>query len=140
MSFASTRADIETRFKTNWYVSSPSVLRTPIQFDRQAFTPPDSSAWVSLTIIDGRGANASIGAPGVNLVRYVGVVAIKITVPGGEGSAAARALLDAASDIFRNWFSSGLRFGIPYPGDPIEAPPVYSVTLFCPFERDEKHG
>lgn len=140
MSFATTRASIEERFKVQWTIGSPAALRTPVQFDRQQFTPPDASAWVSLTIIDGRGVNASVGSPGANLVRYAGVVAIKVTVPGGIGSAEARGLLDAASAIFRNWFAGGLRFGIPYPGDPIEAPPVYSVTLFCPFERDEADG
>lgn len=132
MSFSAERADIEAHFITGW------GARTPVGYDGHTFTPAAGS--VRLTILNGEGRQASIGAPGSNIARYAGVVAIQVFTEGGKGTAASRVLEDAISNIFRNKTVGGIRFGIPYVSGSLEEPPFLVRTVMTPFSRDEFHG
>lgn len=138
MSFAALRQTIETRLSQQWVTGSPSTPRTPIGFDGQAFEPVKNS--IRLTILDGEGRNASIGAPGSNLVRHAGVIAIQVFTEGGKGTAASRAYEDQIATIFRNWTSGNLRCGVPYIGGTVEEPPFMVRTVMIPFTVDNFNG
>lgn len=132
MSYSAARADIEGHFATNW------GTRTPVGFDGHNFTPAKNS--VRLTILDGEGRQASIGAPGSNVARYAGVVALQVFTEGGKGTAASRVYEDAIADIFRNKDVGAIRFGIPYVSGSLEEPPFLVRTLMVPFSRDAFHA
>lgn len=140
MSLDAERAAIEGRFKQHWTAGSPPALRTEVGWDGQTFEPPKTAASVQLTIIGGDSFNASMGSPGSNLVRYVGVLHLRIRVPGGKGSAAAKRLADLIRPIFTNWRSGGLTFGTMDVGAPDDSTPFYTLPVRFAFERDEFHG
>lgn len=140
MSFASERSAIETRFHTEWLTGSPAALRTPVGFDGHAFEPPTDEASVRLTILNGQGFNQSMGDPGSNIVRYAGVVMIQVFTPGGQGSSAARALVDLIEPIFTNWRSGNLLFRSMSLGSPDQSAPFYMVPVSFPFQRDSFTG
>lgn len=132
MAYADERAAIEGHFATGW------AGRTPVGYDGHTFTPAAGS--VRLTILDGEGRQASIGAPGSNVARYAGVVAIQVFTEGGKGTAASRVVEDAISEIFRNKTAGGIRFGIPYVSGSLEEPPFLVRTVMTPYTRDEWHA
>jgi hypothetical protein len=132
MSFAAERATIESHFATAW------GTRTPVGFDGHAFTAVKNS--VRLTILDGEARQASIGAPGANVARYAGVVAIQIYTEGGKGTATSRVYEDHVSDAFRNKTVGAINFGIPYVSGSLEEPPFLVRTVMVPFTRDQFHA
>lgn len=132
MGYSSERAAIETLLNSAWGGS------TPIGYDGEAFKPVYNS--IRLTILSGKARNASIGAPGSNLARYTGVVAIQVFTKGGEGTSASRDIEDRLSDIFRNKTLGGIRLGVPYVQTSLEEAPFLIRTMMVPFERDEFHG
>lgn len=140
MGFESERAAIETRFRDQWLTGSPAALRTPVGWDRQKFEPPKGQTSVRLTILNGDGFNASLGDPGNNIVRYVGVLAFQIYAPGGVGSDATRELIDLLRPIFTNWRSGTLLFKAMNVGTAIDLAPFLMTPVNFPFERDEYEG
>lgn len=140
MSFAAERAAIETRFRDQWLTGSPAALRTPVGWDRHKFKPPTDSSSVRLTIVNGDSFNQSMGDPGNNLVRYVGVVMIQIFAVGGQGSETARDLADLIQPIFTNWRSGSLIFRTMNIGTPQEDVPFFMLPVSFAFQRDETHG
>lgn len=139
MSYASERATIESHFATAW------GTRTPITYDGRTMNlyGDDKRAiynQVRLTILNGEGRQASIGAPGSNVARYAGVVAIQIFTEGGKGTAASRVYEDHVSDAFRNKTAGAIRFGIPYVSGSLEDPPFLVRTVMVPFSRDQFHA
>ncbi|MCW2309725.1 DUF4128 domain-containing protein [Rhodobium gokarnense] len=140
MTFASERAAIETRFNTEWTTGSPAALRTPVGWDAQTFEPPTDESSVRLTILNGDGINQSMGDPGNNAIRYAGVVMIQVFTPGGQGSAAARALVDLIEPIFTNWRSGNILFRTMNVGTPDTSPPFYMVPVSFPYQRDSFLG
>lgn len=132
MSYADERAAIEGHFLAGW------GDRPAPGMDGHAFKPTAGS--VRLTILNGEGRQASVGAPGVNVVRYAGVVSLQVFTEGGKGTAASRELEDAISDIFRNRTVGAIRFGIPYVSGSLQEPPFLVRTVMVPFTRDAFHG
>ncbi len=138
MSFATLRQTIEARLSQQWVTGSPATPRTPIGYDGQTFTPVKNS--IRLTILDGEGRNASIGAPGSNLVRHAGVIAIQVFTEGGKGTAASRAYEDQIATIFRNVTVDGIRFGVPYVSGSLEQSPYLIRTVMIPYASDAFNG
>jgi hypothetical protein len=87
-----------------------------------------------------------MGDPGANIVRYAGVLFIRIRVPGGKAtdnpSPAARALADLIRPIFTNWRSTdaSILFRTMDLGAPEMADPFYMLPVSFAFQRDELHG
>lgn len=135
MSFASERAAIEGRFKTLWVTGSPSAARTPIGYDGHPFTPTINS--IRLTIRNGGAEQMSMGDPGNNIARNVGVIFLEIYTEGGKGSATSRAYEDLIWPIFINKVFDGIRCRIPYISGQREEVPFLVRTMAVPFERDE---
>jgi hypothetical protein len=136
MNSAAIRAAIEGRFAAQWVNNGQP--RTPIGWDGHTFTAVKNS--VRLTILDGEGRNASVGAPGSNVVRHAGVVAIQVFTEGGKGTAASRAYEDLIAAIFRNVTIDGIRFGVPYLGGSLEQAPFLIRTVMVPFNSDAFNG
>lgn len=97
---------IEGLFATGWGTT------TPVRYDNVPFTAPDSSAWVSVEVWDGRSIKGSLGA-GVQLRRSVGTVFVTIYTPINNGSKAARDYADQVVLIFRDVQVSGITFEEP---------------------------
>lgn len=135
MSYASERAAIEGRFQTLWVTGSPSSARTPVGYDGHPFTPTNGS--VRLTIRNGGAEQMSFGAPGTNIARHVGVIFLEFYTEGGKGSAASRALEDAAEAIFISQVFGGVRCRVPYISGESEEQPFLVRTMAIPYERDE---
>lgn len=130
MTFAEERALIETRFIDQWNEQTPAGMPD------HAFTPPEGESSVRLTIKNGEGRNATIGAPGDNIVRHTGVVMIQVFVPAGVGSAAWRELVDDLEPIFTNWHSGHLLFRSMSVSEETTEPKFKTVTVSFPFQRD----
>lgn len=140
MTLETERSAIEGRWATNWVTGSPSAARTPTGYGRHKFTPTASGNSVRLTILSGAADTISAGDPGNNTVRNVGLILIEIFVPGGAGEATIRPLADAAMEIFRNAYFSGIRCRTPYVQAIREEPPFLTWVVAVPFERDELNG
>lgn len=136
MNSSAIRAAIEGRFATQWM--NGSQPRTPIGWDGHTFTPVKNS--VRLTILDGEGRNASVGSPGSNVVRHVGVLAIQVFTEGGKGTAASRTYEDLIAAIFRNVTIDGIRFSVPYVSGSVEEAPFLIRTVMIPFNSDAFNG
>lgn len=135
MSYETERQLIETAFQTGW------ADRTPVQYDDITFEAPEGDPWVRITILDGQGRQASVGAPGANIVRHVGVVAIQVHCPKGSGQARFTPFAQGVEDIFLNRTIENLRFTVPYiSGGAIQNGAFTSRTIMCPFTRDEFNG
>lgn len=104
MNFKEAEAAIRAYFNTGW------AAATSIAWPDQPFTPPDSETWVRFSMKNNDGFQASMGSPGANRYRRVGVVYIQIFQPAGQGSTDARAKADIAADIFIANALSGVIF------------------------------
>ena len=138
MTLETERIAIEGRFQTLWVEGSPAAAITPVGYSSQPFTPTASS--VRLTIRDGMAEAQSIGSPGTNLVRNVGIIIIQIFVAGGAGEATMRPLAETAQGIFRNVVFGGIRCRVPYVSGMTEEPPFLIWNIVAPFVRDELNG
>jgi hypothetical protein len=134
------RAAIETRFLAQWMTGSPAALRTPVGMSGHSFEPPVGESSIRLTIRDGDSFNGSVGSPGSNLVRNVGVLFLEVFTPGGQGDKAARDLADLIEPIFTNWRSGNLLFRTMGRGVPDETEPFYKLPLTFAFQRDTFTG
>lgn len=93
MNFEQAEAALREHFNTEW------DGLTPIAWPDVAFTPP-AGTWVRFSAKHNDGFQASMGSPGSNRYRRLGIVTIQIFQPQGQASTDARAKADAASDIF----------------------------------------
>ncbi len=138
------REVIETRFRDCWMLGDPDTLETQVGFDGHAFQPPTDESSVRLSILNGESFNASMGSPGSNLVRSIGVVHIQIYVPGGKASSFPsvewRRLANKIRPIFTNWKSGGLLFRTMSVGSRQENKPLFKQPVTFPFQRDEFNG
>lgn len=140
MSYETERADIEGRMAANWPAASSS---TPVVYGNVEGDPPAvGNAWVRLSIINGQSEPASMGSPGSNRVRHVGLIALQIYVPRNSGSDRARELADAFLGIFNvaKFGSPQIRCRTGYAGATGQVGPWSIFPVYVPFERDEYNG
>jgi len=138
LSFSAERSAIEGRFQTLWVSGSPAAARTPVGYDGHPFTPANNS--IRLTIRNGGAEQMSMGDPGNNLVRNVGVIFLEVYTEGGKGSTASRVYEDLIVPIFINKVFDGVRCRVPYLSGEREEVPFLVRTMAVPFERDELIG
>lgn len=141
MSLVTEREMIETHFKDLWFDTINGVYRTPVQWEDITVETSDTSPWVAIKILNGQEANRSVGTPGSNIVRAVGVLTIQVHIPSGFGSAQFRTYADDIMAQFRNTVLGNIRFMPPYvSGGSIKVGNFSSWTIMCPFTRDEFNG
>ena len=103
MNFSQAEAAVRAHFNTEW-----NGL-TPIAWPDLNFTPPNGT-WVRFSMKNNDAFQSSIGAPGSNNFRRVGMVYIDVFQKEGQASTDARAKGDVAADIFIANGLSGMRF------------------------------
>lgn len=103
MKFKAAEAAVRAHFNTQWNSA------TQIAWPDIPFTPPNAT-WVRFSMKNNAGFQASIGAPGSNRFRRVGIVYIQVFQKEGQGSTDARTKADKAADIFIANGLSGVRF------------------------------
>lgn len=87
----------------------------PISFDNSADSPELKSAkaagepWVRLTIVNGDSRSAGIAGENDILVEHFGRIVVQVFVRDGTGTAAARAIADAAAAVFQHARFDGIR-------------------------------
>ena len=139
MSLETEQTLIEQYLMDSWVIGSSP--RTKIQWEDIDVKPGDGESWLQVNILNGEEAQRSVGAPGTNIVRGVGVLAVRVNVPPGQGSKPFRALADILMGLFRNRELENIRFMVPYVSGGFRTVGQYSVwTIMCPFTRDEFNG
>jgi len=91
MSWVSERASIEGRLNTNWST-------TNIAYDNVDFDPPNNTAWVRLTILNGETLYRTIEAK----KRHTGVIVIQVFCPKNQGSNTGKGYADTLAGIFED--------------------------------------
>lgn len=131
---------IATIFRDEWKEDGEAI--TPIAWPGLVFEVPNDvngepSNHVRFFITNGDVFQISIGAPGSNVFRHVGMLTIKIFTKSGLGEIPAKELADKFCSIFRNKTYAGIRFKEPSSvimGMTDDG--FYQVNAFCAFERD----
>jgi hypothetical protein len=134
------RKAIEAHFNTGW------AGATTIQWENVEPAEVLTSAHVALSIRRGEGQQVSLGdSPDL---RFVGVVAVQIFGPSGQGPAPVELLADKAAGIFmgtngkRLQIASGseglITFGIPSVSETKKSGGFWTLTVMVPFTRDQR--
>ena len=152
MSYASEFSALAGAFSAGWVKvksAGPPVVyeaRTPVAWPNVDYEPTTGVSWVRFNVVNGEAAQASIGAPGNNIVRHVGMAVVQIFVPVHQGEGAARALADCVVELFRGLSLAGYRFKPAYAGGVSASFGQQSYSLVdgwhqlnvtVPFTRDE---
>jgi len=133
LSEESEQIDILKRFEDNYSYSSEVI-----GYQDKGFTPPADVYSTRVSIIGGRGEQISSGTPGTNTARYVGVVMIDINGPSGTGGIEHQKRCKAVADVFKKALFSNLDFDVPYRSGDITTNSMRTITVACPFTRDEQ--
>lgn len=133
MSLTTERKIIENHISAN-------LADLQIEYEDLKITPA-LDPWLQVNILNGQEVQKSAGTPGTNIVRAVGVLAVRVNVLAGRGSNAFRVVADRVMDLFRNVELENIRFMIPYVSGGFQTVGNYSQwTIMCPFTRDEFNG
>lgn len=95
-----------------------------------------TSPSIEMIIRNGQAKQMSIGAPGSNLIRYVGIVIFSIFTEGGKGDAEANGIADTIMDVYRNQDLTTVHTKIPYPVARKQDDKFFSMDVFVPYHRD----
>ena len=128
MSYDAERSELEA------VIEASGPVGVPVSYDAQRFDAVAPS--IEMTILSGNAFQASYGAPGSNLVRYVGIVVFKIRTVGGAGSITARGYAETIKTAYINNTLATVKCGIPYLQNTLQEAPFYSLNVIVPFTRD----
>ncbi len=112
--------------------SPPAGVTVKFGDHRNSRTAPSTE----MVILDAQNQQMSIGAPGSNLVRYVGVVPFSIFTAGGGGSVEANGYADTIMDLYRNQVLTTVHTKIPYPARREQDGIFFSMNVIVPYHRD----
>lgn len=134
------RRAIEGRFGTVW------ANQTPVKYENDKTQNPAKDPYVTLTILRGEAAVASIGAS--PLRRYLGIVIVRVFVPEGNGSKRVEELLELAESAFLDSNGAGIQltsgvkglitFQTPSPEVAGMGGGFYMSILRVPYYRDQR--
>jgi hypothetical protein len=97
MSYEAERASIEGRLNDNWST-------TAIAYENVDFDPPNDTAWVRLSILNGESRYRTVN----NGKRHTGVISVQLFVPRNSGTNTARNYADTLAGIFDNSNFNGI--------------------------------
>jgi hypothetical protein len=123
---------IRTRFKT--LIADVHTLTT--QYDNEELSNPDNILWCRLTIKEGSTSQTSIGSPGSNIFRVVGIIYAQLFCPIGDGDKDILAMADNIADAFRGVSISGVLFKSPSVRSLGRLGSEWQVNVECPFQSD----
>ena len=115
-------------------IKASGPVNVPIIYHGQRGTRVSPS--IEMKIIHGRAQQMSLGDPGNNLVRYVGIAAFSIFTEGGKGDVEANGYADTIMTAYRNLTLATVRTQIPYPVARPDDGTFESMDVFVPFYRD----
>lgn len=134
MSWASMCNTIRSRFKTEVEDTVPLLT----QYDNAKFAPPDNDYWCRLVINMGSTNQRSIGAPGSNRERTIGVLQAQLFGPLDHGDGGLLALADTVRAAFKRVSVSGVTFATPeIPDRGRRSESWWQINVNCPFYSDE---
>ncbi len=96
-------ATIEARLRANW-------LTTPVISQNVEYTTNSNTAFVYFEIINGSSFYASLGSPGSNFHRNVGLIFLHIFVPKNTGDGLALTYARQLGSIFKGKHLDGIRY------------------------------
>ena len=91
---------------------------------------------IEMKIIHGQARQMSLGDPGSNLVRYVGIASFAIFTKGGKGDVEANGYAETIMAAYRNLTLTTVRTQIPYPVARPNDGTFEALDVFVPFYRD----
>lgn len=103
MSYAADASTIRQLFEANWPVQQPSVNQF---FGDVDLDPPDTSAYVRLTVVPGDQIQVTMGT--TRRFRRVGIASVEIRVPAGSGDGEAQELGDSVAVVLQGKTVSGV--------------------------------
>lgn len=112
--------------------SGPAGVSVKFGDHRNSRTSPS----IEMVIINGAAKQMSIGAPGSNLVRYVGIAIFSIFTDGGDGDVEANGYADTIMDVYRSQVLATVRTKIPYPVARPQDGKFFSMDVLVPYHRD----
>lgn len=128
--YAAQGQTIRARFFANWDT-------TAIAWPNRNHVPTQGTAWVRLTIREGRAFQRAL----LGQRRALGVVLVDIFVVEGTGDGTARTYADSICNIFRRIQVDGIRFIEPMARESVtQEPGWYRWTVEVPFEADSDPG
>lgn len=105
MNFDEAEQDVRDFFETSW------AALTAIAWPDLEFTVPSGETWVRFNSQEGGGRQASMGSPGNNRFRQIGIVTVQVFQPQGQGSKDARAKAAIALTAFKGaTTTNGVKF------------------------------
>lgn len=132
-----TIANYQEEFAAIARMFSDAWAETVIAWENMPFTPPSPpESHVEFYLLNGEASQASIGAPGSNVFRHVGLVSINVFTPESTGKPEALRLADTAAEIFRNQVKDAIRFKTPKVTVLGVQDHYYQVNVSVPFTRD----
>ena len=126
--FSKEREAIETYFKNKWGKT------TKVLWDNSRLKPDATGAYVRLSIINGAGAQISIG--GTQLHRTENQVQVQIFDKKGKGKKTLLELADMVETMFTNLQIDSIQFRSAYLIDVGEINEYYQINVVCPFYRN----
>lgn len=104
MNFGSAEAAIIKFFDTGW------GDLTKVAWPDSSFDPPSDETWVRFKCQENAGRQSSMGSPGSNRFRHMGIITIQVFQPEDQNSKDAREKADAALAIFMGNSTQGIYF------------------------------
>jgi len=137
MSYEAELKTLVSVFRTGW--STTPYANVTVAYPSLPFAKPGPhDDWLRFSVLHGEENAVSMGTPGANVYRHIGVVSIDVFVAKGKGIAAALRYADAALGIFRTYNAGGIRCirtAVRNHGTDLD-PGWYAVTASAWFARD----
>jgi hypothetical protein len=132
MSQTTKLAAIISRFTDNFAL-------TPIAHKNRKFDVNPAQDWVKLVVNFGDEVQASMGDPGNNYFRQLGVIFVQIYVRPHRGTEDMTTYTDAVNSIWRGAQFGGIVCSAPDTNDLGLVGDWYQVNVSCEFYYDELH-
>jgi hypothetical protein len=130
MNFQTTNQAIRTMFEAyNWD-------GVQVKYENFDDATPASGLWAKYVFMPGSAEDASIGAPGNNLVRSTGIVMIQVFHDFGEGDGEVYELVDDLINHVRSTDVPNVTFRAPYPNRVGRNGKWWQINVVCPWFAD----
>jgi hypothetical protein len=120
-------------FKTAWDAVHPEI---PVAWENVKFDANNKASFLEFFVKNGESNQVSVGIPGSNRFRHVGVVMTVLHVDQGMGKASALAVADDLAAIFRRSETGSVSFLDPAVNFLGNEGAWLKVSVTCGFYRD----
>lgn len=131
-----TYEDMHNIIRNRFIEQIADVYTLTTHYDNQDREKPQDTLWCRFSINDGDTFQKSIGSPGTNIHRAVGVAYAQLFCPIGKGDKAILAMADNVADAFRCISVSGVVFKTPSIKQVGRIDVEWQVNVNIPFHAD----